>query len=130
MKPGKESRQKAERPITLKAVAEHLVLGGPPECPSRPLCLPGLQKTYGLTFERFEPLDAGGPITVAELDSGLIDVAMEKARRIIMPARNGGILHAVYRYGQLSGSGSWEDLKPLKFAGCSLTRGVSIVVDR
>jgi osmoprotectant transport system substrate-binding protein len=60
----------------LKSVAAELVLGGPPECPSRPLCLPGLQKTYGLTFERFDPLDAGGPITVAELASGLIDVAV------------------------------------------------------
>jgi osmoprotectant transport system substrate-binding protein len=60
----------------LKAIAAELVLGGPPECPSRPLCLPGLQKTYGLTFERFDPLDAGGPITVAELASGLIDVAV------------------------------------------------------
>jgi osmoprotectant transport system substrate-binding protein len=60
----------------LKAVAAQLVLGGPPECPSRPLCLPGLQATYGLTFERFDPLDAGGPVTVAGLDSGLIDVAV------------------------------------------------------
>jgi osmoprotectant transport system substrate-binding protein len=60
----------------LKTVAAQLVLGGPPECPGRPLCLPGLQTTYGLTFERFEPLDAGGPITVAELASGLIDVAV------------------------------------------------------
>lgn len=60
----------------LKKVAGQLVLGGPPECPSRPLCLPGLKATYGLTFKRFEPLDAGGPITVGELASGLIDVAV------------------------------------------------------
>jgi osmoprotectant transport system substrate-binding protein len=60
----------------LEPVAKQLVLGGPPECPSRPLCLPGLEMTYGLSFERFEPLDAGGPITVAELASGLIDVAV------------------------------------------------------
>jgi osmoprotectant transport system substrate-binding protein len=60
----------------LDPIAKQLVLGGPPECPSRPLCLPGLETTYGLSFERFEPLDAGGPITVAELASGLIDVAV------------------------------------------------------
>jgi osmoprotectant transport system substrate-binding protein len=57
-------------------VAGHLVFGGPPECPSRPLCLLGLQTTYGLTFGRFVALDAGGPLTSAELDVGLIDVGL------------------------------------------------------
>ena len=36
----------------LAPVANQLVLGGPPECPSRPLCLPGLEKAYGLRFHR------------------------------------------------------------------------------
>jgi osmoprotectant transport system substrate-binding protein len=53
-----------------------LVLGGPPECPQRPLCLLGLQDTYGLAFEAFRPLDSGGPITVAALEGGEIDVAV------------------------------------------------------
>ena len=35
----------------LAGVSDPLVLGGPPECPERPLCLPGLIDTYGLTFE-------------------------------------------------------------------------------
>ncbi|MGI8757813.1 MAG: glycine betaine ABC transporter substrate-binding protein [Acidimicrobiales bacterium] len=28
-----------------------LVLGGPPECPERPLCLPGYEEVYGLRFD-------------------------------------------------------------------------------
>jgi len=60
----------------LVPVASQLVFGGPPECPSRPLCLPGLQRTYGLRFKRFQALDAGGPYTNAGLASGQIDVAL------------------------------------------------------
>ena len=50
--------------------------GGPAECPERPLCLPGLQEVYGLEFASFQPLDVGGPITVAALEGGDIDVAL------------------------------------------------------
>jgi osmoprotectant transport system substrate-binding protein len=39
----------------LQAAAGRLVLGGPPECPSRPFCLPGLRSVYGLRFRRFLP---------------------------------------------------------------------------
>jgi osmoprotectant transport system substrate-binding protein len=35
----------------LAAVTDVLTLGGPPECPERPLCLPGLIDTYGLKFD-------------------------------------------------------------------------------
>jgi len=31
-----------------------LVLGGPPECPQRPFCRPGLEKTYGITLTGFK----------------------------------------------------------------------------
>ncbi len=31
-------------------VDEPLVLGGPPECPERPLCIPGYEEVYGLRF--------------------------------------------------------------------------------
>ncbi len=55
-------------------LASTLVLGGPPECPQRPFCAVGLQKTYGLTFKDFKPLDAGGPITVAAVKNGTVDV--------------------------------------------------------
>lgn len=54
----------------------NLVLGGPPECPDREFCLIGLQDVYGLEFESFQPLDVGGPLTVAALDGGEIDVGL------------------------------------------------------
>ena len=60
----------------LAPVAGQLVLGGPPECPLRPFCLIGLQATYGLQFREFKPLDVGGPITVAALEGGQIDVGL------------------------------------------------------
>jgi osmoprotectant transport system substrate-binding protein len=34
----------------LADVDDELTLGGPPECPERPFCIPGLEETYGLTF--------------------------------------------------------------------------------
>lgn len=51
-------------------------MGGPPECPSRPFCQPGLQKTYGLTLKGFKALDAGGPISKAALEKGDVAVAL------------------------------------------------------
>ena len=60
----------------LEAIAPELVFGGPPECPERPLCLQGLEGTYGLDFKEFRSLDAGGPLTVAALEDGEIDVAL------------------------------------------------------
>jgi osmoprotectant transport system substrate-binding protein len=60
----------------LERVAGRLTFGGPPECPTRPLCLQGLEQTYGLQFESFIPLDAGGPITRAALEGGEVDVAL------------------------------------------------------
>lgn len=60
----------------LQEVAPELVFGGPPECPERPLCLQGLEGTYGLDFKEFRSLDAGGPLTVAALEDGEIDVAL------------------------------------------------------
>jgi osmoprotectant transport system substrate-binding protein len=46
------------------------VLAGPQECPQRPFCQPGLQKTYGITFGSFFPGDAGGPQTKTALKNG------------------------------------------------------------
>jgi len=51
-----------------------LVFGGPPECPEREFCLIGYQEVYGLEFADFRPLDVGGPLTVAALEGGEIDV--------------------------------------------------------
>jgi osmoprotectant transport system substrate-binding protein len=60
----------------LAAVAPRLVFGGPPECPERAYCLRGLQRTYGLHFKSFIPLDAGGPLTLQALRAGDIAVAL------------------------------------------------------
>ena len=56
----------------LAPVASQLVLGGPPEWPSRPTGLPGLKKIYGLTFKEFKPLDVAGPLSVQALKSGQV----------------------------------------------------------
>ena len=60
----------------LAAVAPRLAFGGPPECPERAYCLRGLQRTYGLRFKAFVPLDAGGPLTLQALQAGYIAVAL------------------------------------------------------
>lgn len=59
---------------SLKAVASKLVLGGPPECPTNALCEPGLEKTYGLHFKSFTSLDEAGPLSVAALKNGEVQV--------------------------------------------------------
>ncbi|HEV3400900.1 MAG TPA: ABC transporter substrate-binding protein [Acidimicrobiales bacterium] len=58
------------------AVANQLVLGGPPECPTRPFCALGLESTYGIKFKEFKQLDAGGPLSKSALDNGDVDVAL------------------------------------------------------
>ncbi|MGH2737792.1 MAG: ABC transporter substrate-binding protein, partial [Actinomycetota bacterium] len=60
----------------LAPVAGELTLGGPPECPERPFCIPGLQEVYGVEFGEFVPLDVGGPLTVEALEGGDIDVGL------------------------------------------------------
>ena len=65
-----------EQVSDLAPIAGELTFGGPPECPERPLCAIGLRETYGITFQEFRALDAGGPLTVAALDGGEIDVAL------------------------------------------------------
>jgi osmoprotectant transport system substrate-binding protein len=59
---------------SLKPVASKLVLGGPPECPTNAGCLPGLEKTYGLKFSSFKSTDEAGPISVAALKNGEVQV--------------------------------------------------------
>jgi osmoprotectant transport system substrate-binding protein len=60
----------------LAAVADGLTFGGPPECPQRVFCLLGLEEAYDLRFERFVPLDAGGPLTHQALTGGHVDVGL------------------------------------------------------
>jgi osmoprotectant transport system substrate-binding protein len=59
---------------SLKPYASNITLGGPPECPTFALCEPGLKKVYGLTFAGFKSLDEGGPLSVAALKNGEVQV--------------------------------------------------------
>jgi osmoprotectant transport system substrate-binding protein len=64
-----------ERISDLAPLARQLVIGGPPECPQRPLCLKGLQEVYRLSFARFESMPSRA-VTAAALQTGEIDVGM------------------------------------------------------
>lgn len=75
----------------LAPVAGDLIFGGPPECPEREFCLLGLTDVYGLEFAEFKPLDVAGPLTVAALESGEIDVARLFSSQGII-AENGWVL--------------------------------------
>jgi osmoprotectant transport system substrate-binding protein len=61
---------------SLAAVAGQLTFGGPPECPQRPFCLPGLHEVYGVLFDDFTPLDAGGPLTVDALKADDVQIGL------------------------------------------------------
>ena len=59
----------------LARVAPTARFGGPVECPERPLCLPGLADTYGLTFAEFIPQQSL-ELTAEALRRGEIDVGL------------------------------------------------------
>ena len=61
---------------SLAPVAGQLTFGGPPECALRPLCLPGMDKVYGILFNEFRPLDVGGPQTIAALEDNEVQVGL------------------------------------------------------
>ena len=64
---------------TLSGLAEAcgpIVLGGPPECPERPFCQPGLEETYGIEVAEFRSLDAGGPLTKTAITTGEVAVGL------------------------------------------------------
>lgn len=64
---------------TLSELADNcdgIVLGGPPECPERPFCQPGLENEYGIVVDEFRSLDAGGPLTKTAITTGEVAVGM------------------------------------------------------
>ena len=61
---------------SLAPVADRLTVGAPPECPLRPFCLLGLRDVYGILFDDFVPLDAGGPQTVAALTNDEVQIGL------------------------------------------------------
>jgi osmoprotectant transport system substrate-binding protein len=68
--------------------APKLVFGGPPECQERDLCLgPVEQDLYGFQFSEVKKLDVGGPITVAALEDGDIDVGLLFTGSSVIPKK-------------------------------------------
>jgi osmoprotectant transport system substrate-binding protein len=47
-------------------------LGGPAECPTRPFCELGLEKTYGLKISGFTALDEDGSLTRSAVEQGKV----------------------------------------------------------
>jgi len=76
----------------LAPVADGLIVGGPPEMPDRPDGLPGLKRVYGIEFEEFKPLDAGGPLTIEAIANGDIDVGRMFTSQGIIDARGWVVL--------------------------------------
>src|SRR4030081_2192200 len=60
----------------LTPVANQLVFGAGPECPTYKFCLPGLKSVYGLTFKQTLTLDTDGPATRAAFKNGSIQVGL------------------------------------------------------
>ena len=82
------ARYRLQSIADLAKAAPRLVFGGPPECPGRAYCLPGLIRVYGLRFKAFTPLDAGGPLTLQALEAGYIGVALLFTTDPVIPARH------------------------------------------
>lgn len=62
---------------SLGDLSDDLRLGGPGDCEENAACIPGLRDIYGVDLSaNFTPLDGGGPLTVAALQGGEIDVAI------------------------------------------------------
>jgi osmoprotectant transport system substrate-binding protein len=59
----------------LKPYASGWVLGAPSEFKTRADGIAGLKANYGLTFKSFDPLDESGPLTLAALTGGKVQVA-------------------------------------------------------
>jgi osmoprotectant transport system substrate-binding protein len=76
----------------LTPIGSQLTLGAGSECPARPFCIPGLEKTYGLKFKSFRVLDSGGPKTKDALAAGDIDVGLVFSSDGAVAARNFVIL--------------------------------------
>ncbi|GAA1875456.1 ABC transporter substrate-binding protein [Pseudonocardia ailaonensis] len=59
----------------LAPIANTMVFGGPSEFQTRPDGIPGIQKTYGVTFKSYSALDTGGPVTVKGLKDNTVQAA-------------------------------------------------------
>ncbi len=69
------ARLRLRRVSDLAPLASGMVLGGTPECPQRPYCLPGLRRVYGLEFARFVPL-VSEQDRIDAIEQGVVDVGV------------------------------------------------------
>lgn len=69
------AKHRLRRLSDLVPLAAGLDFGGPPECPQRPYCLPGLRARYGLAFKSFVPMPTRAA-TAEALAAGEISVGM------------------------------------------------------
>jgi len=69
------ARLRLRRVSDLAPLAPGMVLGGTPECPRRPYCLPGLRRLYGLEFARFVPL-VSEQDRIDAIEQGMVDVVV------------------------------------------------------
>ena len=69
------SRLRLRTVSDLGPLASRMVLGGAPECPQRPYCLPGLRQVYGLQFASFVPLDTEQE-RIDAIEQGVVDVVV------------------------------------------------------
>jgi osmoprotectant transport system substrate-binding protein len=68
-------RHHISRLSDLRPLAPDLRFGGPPGCPDRPFCLPGLQQVYGLDFREVRSMPSRAA-TAEALLGGQIEVGM------------------------------------------------------
>jgi osmoprotectant transport system substrate-binding protein len=59
----------------IKAHANEVIFGGPPEFAKRADGVPGLKKNYDIEFKEFKPLDVGGPLTINALKTDVVQAA-------------------------------------------------------
>jgi osmoprotectant transport system substrate-binding protein len=70
------ARFKVSKLSDLAPIGNQIVLGAGSECPTRPFCKPGLEKTYGIKFKDFKALDTDGPLTRAALKNNDIQLGL------------------------------------------------------
>jgi osmoprotectant transport system substrate-binding protein len=58
------------------AIANQLVFGAGPECPTYKFCLPGLASVYGLHFKAFKVYDTDGSLTRGAFKNGSIQIGL------------------------------------------------------
>jgi osmoprotectant transport system substrate-binding protein len=67
--------------------ARRMTFGAPAECLVRDLCLPGLERAYGLHFRTVIPMDADGDYIVSSLAGGTIQAGLLFSTDGRLPAR-------------------------------------------